>query len=55
MTQELSHTMHHVKSKTVTNTLSIKKFKQAVKPKTIKYQNKSTRKWYLSILQKGYY
>lgn len=44
MTQELSHTMHHVKSKTVTNTLSIKKFKQAVKPKTTKYQNKSTRK-----------
>ena len=43
MTQGSCHIMHHVKSETITNTLSMKKFKQAIKFKTTKYQNKITK------------
>ena len=34
---------HHVKPQTINNTLSIKKFKQNIKPKILKYQDKITK------------
>ena len=34
---------HHVKPQTISSTLSMKKFKKNIKPKTSKYQNKITK------------
>ena len=43
MTQGSSRNTHHVKPQTISSTLSMKKFKKNIKPKTSKYQNKITK------------
>ena len=43
MTQGSSHNTHHVKPQTRSSTLSMKKFKKKIQPKTSKYQNKITK------------
>ena len=43
MTQGSSHNTQHVKPQTTSSTLSMKKFKKKIKPKTSKYQNKITK------------
>ena len=43
MTQGSSHNTHHVKPQTTSSTLSMKKFKKKIQPKTSKYQNKITK------------
>ena len=43
MTQGSSHNTHHVKPQTTSSTLSMKKFKKNIKPKTSKYQDKITK------------
>ena len=43
MTQGYSRNLRHVKPQTISRTLSMKKFKRNIKPKTSKYQNKITK------------
>ena len=43
MAQGSSHNTRHVKPQTISSTLSKKKFKKNIKPKTSKYQNKITK------------
>ena len=43
MTQGSSHNIHHINLQTTSSTLSMKKFKKNIKPKTSKYQDKITK------------
>ena len=49
MTQGSSCNTHHVKPQTISSTLSMKKFKKNIKPKTSKYQNKITKETVLYV------